>query len=163
MAKMQRDNSLGDYKVIFTTYSQLQMVKGKMTERMNFVRQFGIGNYIILDESHNAGGTAAPTKARSSEQREGEGEAEATGRAGFVRGLVQRSFGSFFSSATYAKRPDVMSLYSSTNMSLAVDNPSQLGDAIKNGGVPMQQAVATMLTKDGQYIRRELDVCRCVV
>jgi hypothetical protein len=40
-------------------------------------------------------------------------------------------------------------------MSLAVDNPSQLGEAIKNGGVPMQQAVATMLTKDGQYIRRE--------
>jgi hypothetical protein len=48
-----------------------------------------------------------------------------------------------------------MDLYSSTNMMLAVDKPSDLADAIKQGGVPMQQIVATMLTKDGQYIRRE--------
>jgi hypothetical protein len=149
MAQMQRDESLGDYKVIFTTYSQLQAVRKQETERQRFIKQFATGNYIILDESHNAGG-AGEAKGKKGEEKE-----EITGRAGFVRGLVQRSFGSFFSSATYAKRPDVMSLYSSTNMSLAVNNPSQLGEAIKNGGVPMQQAVATMLTKDGQYIRRE--------
>ena len=152
MAQMQIDNSLGNppfYKVIFTTYSQLQAVRKNTTERQRFINHFAAGNYIILDESHNAGG-AGEAKGKKGEEKE-----EVTGRAGFVRGLVQRSFGSFFSSATYAKRPDVMSLYSSTNMSLAVDNPSKLGEAIKNGGVPMQQAVATMLTKDGQYIRRE--------
>ena len=152
MVQMQIDNSLGNppfYKVIFTTYSQLQAVRKNTTERQRFINHFAAGNYIILDESHNAGG-AGEAKGKKGEEKE-----EVTGRAGFVRGLVQRSFGSFFSSATYAKRPDVMSLYSSTNMSLAVNNPSQLGEAIKNGGVPMQQAVATMLTKDGQYIRRE--------
>lgn len=156
MRKMMDGESLGDYKVIFTTYSQLQTVKGKVTDRMKFVQQFGAGNYMIFDESHNAGGGGPQrTKARSSEQREAEGSADQTGRAAFVRGLVNAAFGTFFSSATYAKRPDVMDLYSSTNMKLAVDKISQLGEAIKNGGVPMQQVVATMLTQDGQYIRRE--------
>lgn len=149
-------NDLGHYKVIFTTYSQLQTVKGKQTTRMNFVKQFGAGNYMIFDESHNAGG-AGETQARSKEQRDAAkaGESLVTGRAAFVRQLVNAAFGTFFSSATYAKRPDVMDLYSSTNMKLAVDRISQLGEAIKNGGVPMQQVVANMLTTDGQYIRRE--------
>jgi hypothetical protein len=100
---------------------------------------------MIFDESHNAGGTGN-TRAK---------EDKPEGRAAFVRSLVNNAFGTFFSSATYAKRADVMDLYSSTNMSLAVDKPSMLGDAIKYGGVPMQQIVANMLTQDGQYIRRE--------
>jgi hypothetical protein len=148
---LQKNDSLGQYKVIFTTYSQLQNVKGKGTERQNFIKHFGAGNYMIFDESHNAGGAGAePTKA--------EKEANINtiqGRAGFVRSLVQNAFGTFFSSATYAKRPDVMDLYSSTDMSLAVDKLSELSDAIKAGGIPMQQTVAQMLTKVGQYIRRE--------
>jgi len=153
---MMEGESLGDYKVIFTTYSQLQTVKGKVTDRMKFVQQFGSSNFMIFDESHNAGGAGPQrNKARSSEQREAEGSADQTGRAAFVRGLVDRAFGTFFSSATYAKRPDVMDLYSSTNMKLAVDKLSQLAEAIKTGGVPMQQVVANMLTTDGQYIRRE--------
>ncbi len=156
MKEMMAGESLGQYKVIFTTYSQMQTVKGKMTERMRFVKQFGAGNYMIFDESHNAGG-AGETQARTKEQRQAvkEGKPIEAGRASFVRELVGAAFGTFFSSATYAKRPDVMDLYSSTNMKLAVEKISQLSDAIKRGGVPMQQAVATMLTKDGQYIRRE--------
>ena len=156
MKKMREDENLGNYKVIFTTYSQLQTVKGKETERQRFIRDFGLNNYMIFDESHNAGG-GGETQARTKDQRQAEkdGKGLSTGRAAFVRELVGNAFGTFFSSATYAKRPDVMDLYSSTDMSLAVDNPSQLGDAIKHGGVPMQQIVATMLTKVGQYIRRE--------
>ena len=147
MSDMISKNSIGDYKVIFTTYSQLQTVKGQATERQRFISNFAEGNYLICDESHNAGGTG-DAKAK-------EGTDSSTGRAKFVRNLVSNSFGSFFSSATYAKRPDVMDLYSSTNMSLAVDRPDQLAEAIKHGGIPMQQMVANMLTKDGQYIRRE--------
>ena len=156
MRDMMQGESLGEYKVIFTTYSQLQTVKGKVTDRMNFVKQFGAGNYMIFDESHNAGG-AGETQARTKEQREKakNGDSLVEGRAAFVRGLVTAAYGTFFSSATYAKRPDVMDLYSSTNMKLAVDRLSQLGEAIKHGGVPMQQVVANMLTTDGQYIRRE--------
>jgi len=156
MEDMRNKESLGDYKVIFTTYSQLQNVKGKATERQNFISNFGFENYMIFDESHNAGG-AGETQARTKDQKEAakKGESLTTGRAGFVRNLVRNAFGTFFSSATYAKRPDVMDLYSSTNMMLAVDKPAELAEAIKRGGVPMQQIVATMLTKDGQYIRRE--------
>ena len=153
---MQENESLGDFKVIFTTYNQLQTVKGKTTTRQRFIKQFGAGNYMIFDESHNAGGageTQARTKEQQQKQKEGKGLAQ--GRAAFVRDLVQNAYGTFFSSATYAKRPDVMDLYSSTDMKLAVDKLSDLADAIKNGGIPMQQTVATMLAKVGQYIRRE--------
>ena len=153
---MRQKDSIGDYKVIFTIYTQLQTQKGAETERQRFIKHFGAGNYMIFDESHNAGG-AGETQARTKEQKDAakEGKSLATGRASFVRNLVQNAFGTFFSSATYAKRPDVMDLYSSTDMKLAVDKIAALADAIKNGGIPMQQTVAKMLTQVGQYIRRE--------
>ena len=122
--KLRADDSLGRYKVIFTNYSQTQMVKKAATERQAFLKHFGNDGYLILDESHNAGGTSKKSKS----------EDEGTGRSSFIREMVNNSFGSFFSSATYAKRPDVMDLYSSTDMGLAVDNISELGEAIKNEG-----------------------------
>ena len=153
--KIAGDGDIGPYKVVFTTYSQLQTVKGKMTARMRMVQALAQGGYMVFDESHNAGGTQI-TQARTKKDRDAAKAGETTtGRSGFVRQLVRTSFGSFFSSATYAKRPDVMDLYSSTNMMLAVDKPADLAPAIMLGGVPMQQIVATMLTEDGQYIRRE--------
>jgi hypothetical protein len=141
MKQMVRENDLGRFKVIFSVYDSLNTVKGKQTERAKMVEHFGDNNYLILDESHAAGGSG--------------GDPDAISRAGFIRKLVNNSKGSFFSSATYAKRPDVMDLYSTTDMKLAVDNITELAEAIKRGGVPMQQAVANMLTKSGQYIRRE--------
>ena len=156
MTHMMQDGSVGEYKAIFTTYSQMQNVNGKVTTRQEFLEQFAKGNFIIFDESHQAGG-AGGQQARSRDQREQQKQTGSvhTGRSGFARKLIASSGGTFFSSATYAKRPDSMDLYSSTNMMLAVDKPSELTEAIKRGGVPMQQAVATMLTIDGQYIRRE--------
>jgi len=137
-------DDLGPYKVIFTTYAQMQ--GGKETERQRFINHFVQGNYLILDESHEAGGSG--DKSRKKDE-------EATGKAAFIRNLVDASDGTFYSSATYAKRADVMDLYSNTNMRLAVGNISELADAIRNGGIPMQQIVANMLTQEGQYIRRE--------
>jgi len=156
LKQMAVSGDIGNYKVIFTTYNQLQTVKGQATERQRFVKAIGADNYLIFDESHNAGG-AGEGQARTKEQREKEkaGESIVTGRASFVRNLVQNAYGTFFSSATYAKRPDVMDLYSSTDMKLAVDKMADLAGAIKEGGIPMQQIVANMLTQAGQYIRRE--------
>lgn len=148
MKSMITKDSLGDYKVIFTTYTQMQTQDKKETERQRFLKHFANDGYLVLDESHNAGGGGEGRKSK------GEDEGPA-GKAGFVRKLVNSAFGTFFSSATYAKRPDVMDLYSSTDMSLAVDKISALADAIKQGGIPMQQTVANMLTQVGQYIRRE--------
>lgn len=148
MKSMIAKDNLGDYKVIFTTYTQMQTQDKKETERQRFLKHFANDGYLVLDESHNAGGGGEGRK------KKGEEEGPA-GKAGFVRKLVNSAFGTFFSSATYAKRPDVMDLYSSTDMSLAVDKISALADAIKAGGIPMQQTVANMLTQVGQYIRRE--------
>ena len=145
MSEMMKSDSLGNYKVIFTNYSQVQTQNGELPLRANFIDHFSANNYLILDESHNAGGAGEKTR----------GEEGGENRAKFVRKLVANAYGSFFSSATYAKRPDVMDLYSSTDMSLAVENLDDLGEAIKHGGVPMQQTVANMLAQAGQYIRRE--------
>jgi hypothetical protein len=102
---------------------------------------------IAFDESHEAGGQG---KTKASQDREG-----ADNRADFARDLIEKAKGVFYSSATYAKRPDVMDLYAATDMSMAVEKKEDLGEAIAKGGVPMQQVVAAMLAKAGQYIRRE--------
>ena len=155
LAELAGNGDLGRYKVIFSTYSQLQSISGKATERQRFLTTFAKDNFIIFDESHNAGGTGEAQDSRAITKVMKAAGMTVPGRAGFARNLVKLAKGTFFSSATYAKRPDVMDLYSSTNMSLAVDRPADLATAIKAGGVPLQQAVATMLTADGQYIRRE--------
>lgn len=140
---------LEGFDVIFTTYNQMQTVKGERTLRMDMLSALGDGGLLILDESHNAGGTEV-----SGFRKKPVEEGEKTGRAAFVRHLVGIAKGVFYSSATYAKRPEVLDLYSKTDMGLVAD-PNKLKDALIAGGVPLQQAVAAMLAKAGQYIRRE--------
>lgn len=144
LSEFANTGKIGDNDMVFTTYSQMQTVKGKTTERQRFLTAIAPNSILILDESHNAGGQGAAGK-----------EEEGMNRAAFVRDLVQRAQGVFYSSATYAKRPDVMDLYSKTDMRLAVENAEQLAEAIQKGGIPMQQVVAAQLAKAGQYIRRE--------
>lgn len=143
------------YLAIFTTYSQMQTSGGAMPDRMKAIQAIMPNAYLILDESHNAGGTGAAGGRKTAKQLIAERTNGFVGRSGFMRLLVQKAKASFFSSATYAKRPNVMDLYQSTNMIHAVDKPEQLGDAIARGGVPLQQITAAMLAADGQYMRRE--------
>jgi predicted RNA methylase len=139
--------SLGDYDVIFTTYSQMQTIKGgQRTARMDFLEAFSRGGVVIFDESHNAGGNV---------QAKQEVIKSDPTRADFARGIARMAESVFYSSATYAKRPEVMDLYFKTDMGLAVENSAALPAAIRAGGVPLQQVVAAMLAKAGQYIRRE--------
>jgi hypothetical protein len=136
------------YDVVFTTYSQMQPIGGDATARMRFLANISDGAFVILDESHNAGGTEG--KGRGDEE-----EKEELSRATFAREILGRASSVFYSSATYAKRPQSMSLYFKTDMRLAVGDIKQLADLIASGGVPMQQVVASMLARAGQYIRRE--------
>ncbi|HOR26861.1 MAG TPA: strawberry notch C-terminal domain-containing protein [Candidatus Sumerlaeota bacterium] len=131
------------YRAIATTYSQLQTVKGALTWRHEALERAIRGGMLILDESHNAGGS------------ETQNPNAAMARADFVRHLVGQAKGVIYSSATYAKRPSVMDLYRATDMRYAVDNIQDLGEAIKRHGIPMQQVVANMLARAKQYIRRE--------
>lgn len=131
--------------VVFTTYDQMNSVKGKTTERRTFLEAIAPKAMIVMDEAHNAGGQgdvrqkadAAPTRSK------------------WLRAILKDAKGVMYSSATYAKRPDVMDLYSRTDMTKAVDKAEQLPDLITKGGVPLQQVVADMLARAGQYLRRE--------
>ena len=139
-------NGMGAYDAVFTTYDQLNPVKGQDTFRRQFMMNIAPNAVFILDESHNAGGQANIRKKADA----------ADDRAQFVRKMLQASHqGAFYSSATYAKRPDVMSLYFKTDMQYAADDMGKLAEAIERGGIPMQQAVAAELTETGQYLRRE--------
>lgn len=146
LATLDKENLRQHYEVVFTTYSQMQTVAGGDTARRAFLGRIAPNAVLIFDESHNAGGQGAKTKTA---------QGQPANRASLARQLVEAANGVFYSSATYAKRPDVMDLYAATDMKLAVTDVSELGEAIARGGVPMQQAVAAMLAKAGQYIRRE--------
>lgn len=149
LEKLIREGSIEPHDTIFTTYNQMQTIKGgQRTIRQDFLQHFGDGAILIFDESHNAGG--AEKKDKGNQQ-------DTLDRALFARQLIDRAFGVFYSSATYAKRPQVMDLYSKTDMSKAVDSAKSLAPAIEKGGVPLQQAVAAMLAEAGQYVRRERD------
>jgi hypothetical protein len=139
-------------RFVFTTYDQMNASGGRWPERAQAIRAAAPNAMIVMDESHNAGGTAG---GRRGGPREPGSEPE--NRAEFFRDLVEMASGTVFSSATYAKNPTTMSLYRSTNLSLAMPNGNMdgLGSAIEKGGVPLQQVIANAIAADGQYLRRE--------
>jgi hypothetical protein len=143
-AMMQRGN-LGHYSAVFTTYSQLQTVGKKEPLRRNFLRKMAPNAILILDEAHQAGGSKGGWK-----------EAGPPDRADFVRELIDKSSGVFYSSATYAKRADVMDLYARrTDLRLGVSSMTALENILTRGGVPLQQIVASKFVASGQMLRRE--------
>ncbi len=158
-ARLQRvaGGERDDVDVVFTNYSQMQTVKGETTPRQAALSALAPGSIVIFDESHNAGGQGNKGDERKTKKQKAAEEAGTApmNRAQFARSMAAAAHGVFFSSATYAKRPDVMDLYASTDMKLAVANIDNLATAITKGGIPMQQVVASMLTEAGQYVRRE--------
>jgi C-terminal domain on Strawberry notch homologue/P-loop containing NTP hydrolase pore-1 len=140
--------TLGEYNVVFTTYSQMQTVEKSETARRNFLRDIAPNSLFIFDESHNAGGTQAAAENRKF--------GEPPNRSDFVRSLVHRAGGVVFSSATYAKNPYTMTLYASrTGMRHAVEKNTSFVDMVQSGGVPLQQVLASKLVESGTYLRRE--------
>ncbi|WP_052050817.1 strawberry notch C-terminal domain-containing protein [Leptolyngbya sp. KIOST-1] len=143
-AMIQRGN-LGRYSAVFTTYSQLQTVGKKEPLRRTFLRRMAPNAILILDEAHQAGGSKGGWK-----------EAGLPDRADFVRELIDLSSGVFYSSATYAKRADVMDLYARrTDLRLGVSSMTALENILTRGGVPLQQIVASKFVASGQMLRRE--------
>ncbi|MGF1499903.1 MAG: strawberry notch C-terminal domain-containing protein, partial [Elainellaceae cyanobacterium] len=135
-----------NYSAVFTTYSQLQTVGKKEPLRREFFRAIAPNAILILDEAHEAGGTKGGWKAAN----------EPPDRAEFIRELVDLSAGVFYSSATYAKRPDVMDLYARrTDLRYGVSSMTALENILNRGGVPLQQMVASKFVASGQMLRRE--------
>jgi hypothetical protein len=133
------------YDALFTTYSQMMPKSDAPTIRQSLLKALSPRAMIVLDESHEAGGV----------EDTGWDDAE-NSVAKVMRAVAEVARGIIFSSATFAKRAQTMSLYGRTTMSIAVDGKmSALETVLNRGGVPMQQVLSQMLVEDGQYIRRE--------
>lgn len=148
LAEMSNPDALREkYDMVFTTYAQMQTVRGGETARRRFLRAIAPHAILLMDEAHKAGGQGATRQ----------NHAAPMGRAGFARDLISRARRYVtYASATWAKHPNVMDLYFATDLSMAVPNPSDLGEAVARGGVPLQQVMSAMLAESGQYPRREI-------
>lgn len=152
------------YDCVFSTYSQFSMdydsrsakILAKMDAsggrgkkeldaltihssqyKCDFLRDYAKNAIIVLDEAHMASG-------------------EGSAQGFFFRELVASSKGVLYLSATYAKRPDNMPLYSlKTAISEAGLSSDSLSAAFEKGGVALQEVVAADLVKSGQMVRRQ--------
>jgi hypothetical protein len=144
------------YDSIILTYSQLNTTN----EQQRFLSSVADGNQVvvIMDESHDASGKDSMQGAfiRGGQIQRGKG---ADRKTITLPGLLNNKnvVGTMYLSATYAKRPENLPLYFKTLLGRAAKNPEELVNAMKRGGVALQQAIAEALAKVGQYIRRERD------
>ena len=94
---------------------------------------------FILDESHLAAGPTSEVNLSLST-------------------ILPQARGIYYSSATFAKRPDNLGIYAlGTLMSRTGLNHQQMTEALHNGGVPLQQALTSMLAESGELIRAQQD------
>lgn len=131
--KEKRVPAFADF--VLSTYSQFNS-PDKKPEKPSFLNAIAEGTIMILDESHNASGSSQV------------GE--------FLQGVLAKSKGVVFLSATFAKRPDNMPIYAmKTAIRDANMTREELVNAINKGGVALQEVLASQLVKEGQMLRRE--------
>lgn len=151
------------YDYVLTTYSQVsngvyefdengarkekKLAKGKTfgaaalsgQRRRDAIEKLMGNAYLILDESHTAGGNS--------------------GQGNYFQHIIQKAKNVTFFSATFAKRPDNMPIYAlRTAMNEGGMKSSDLIDAVKRGGATLQEIMSQTLTQCGQMIRRERDM-----
>lgn len=152
-----------EYDYVLTTYSQVsngvyefdedgsrkerKLAKGKSfgaaalsgQKRRDAIEKLMGNAYLILDESHTAGGNS--------------------GQGNYFQHIIQKAKNVTFFSATFAKRPDNMPIYAlRTAMNEGGMKSSDLIDAVKRGGATLQEIMSQTLTQCGQMIRRERDM-----
>jgi hypothetical protein len=123
------------YDFIVGTYSQFNSPE-KKPQKPAFLMAVAEGNVMVMDESHNSSGSSN------------------TGE--YLQRVVSKTKGVVYLSATFAKRPDNMPIYAmKTAIREANMSKDELVDAIFNGGVALQEVLASQLVAEGQMIRRE--------
>lgn len=161
---IEKNGKLPDeYDYVLTTYSQVsngvyefdedgnrkerKLAKGKSfgaaalsgQKRRDAIEKLMGNAYLILDESHTAGGNS--------------------GQGNYFQHIIQKAKNVTFFSATFAKRPDNMPIYAlRTAMNDGGMKSSDLIDAVKRGGATLQEIMSQTLTQCGQMIRRERDM-----
>ena len=143
---MQRNAAIADGKmpkgatVVFLTYSQVQNPTQSTQRKIAFVENvLRAGGGLVMDEAHLAAGSDSNTGA-------------------VLRHLADLPKpGVVFSSATFAKRGENMTLYKRAGYSKFFQNDDEMEEALAFGKVPFQQYLAARLTEGGFYLRHELD------
>jgi len=122
--------------LVLVTYSQLCQAGSAKVDWLCRIAEAS-GGQVIVDESHNASGDS--------------------NTAQNVRRILEASGRPpIFSSATYAKRPDNLTVYASVLPALFRNDDIAL--LLRQGGAPLQEAYSQMLAEDGVLIRREHDL-----
>jgi hypothetical protein len=136
--------SLGqDFNCVMLPYSIIS--QGQKQLRRNFLKSIAPNAYFVFDESHNAASSNASSNVLRHSLE-----------------LVEKSKGVLFSSATYAKNPNVFGLYVvKTSLSKAVPSLESINDALKVGGENVAEYIASGLCKEGQMIRRVRSFSDC--
>ncbi|MBQ6275104.1 MAG: strawberry notch C-terminal domain-containing protein [Bacteroidales bacterium] len=150
------------YDYVLTTYSQLAQTwkkskkkneppePGRDFDKYDFLRSLAPRAIFVIDEAHNVAGSKVSGGWGGDESVDGSTQFRA------FKELIERSFGTLFLSATYAKRPENMLVYSFKNcLSDARLDDVQLINAITQGGEALQEVISANLTQEGQLIRRE--------
>ncbi|WP_407330542.1 PLxRFG domain-containing protein [Enterovibrio sp. 27052020O] len=122
------------HSALFLTYSQIS--SDNTGNKRRLLDDLAKNAVFVLDESHSAAGSDSKL-----------------GKA--FQHISEVAHGVAYLSATYAKRPENMSLYMRTDLGLATDNRSQLISAVEQGGLGMQTYIAGKLAEAGQMLRRE--------
>ena len=122
------------YNALFLTYSQIS--SDKNGNKVGLISRLAENAVMVMDESHTAAGQDSKLGLAFQE-------------------LVNNVHGLVYLSATYAKRPDNMLLYTRTDLGHAVENREALVSIISNGGLGMQTYIAGKLAEAGQMVRRE--------
>ena len=143
-----QSGDIGQYNCVFTTYGQL--TDPASTERRELLQALAPKTFLILDESHKAGGPAGgnqPDKKKS----------QTPSCTEFFQSLVKETKGFVASSATAIKDPIVAArlFYETTDLKLAAKGRDKFADHLKAGGVPLQQQVFSMWAESGGCIRCE--------
>jgi hypothetical protein len=116
--------------------------------RMQMFRALGDRAVWVMDEAHEASGNG-DTNFRMMQILKG-------WDINYEEGKYTQPSGAYYSSATFAKRPDNMPIYLMSAIGDAVDDPRRLPDLFTDGGMGLMQATSNMLARSGGYLRREM-------
>jgi hypothetical protein len=152
--------SIGGHDCVLTTYSQLS---GKpSTDRRELLESIADRTFLILDESHKAGGPAGnpqnKTRAKlAKEEQERRAGTYVGSCTEFFQDLVTKTPGFVALSATAIKDPIVASrlFFETTDLKYSAENQESFTRQVKEGGAPLQQYLFDLWTQSGGCIRCE--------
>ncbi|MCM1067475.1 MAG: strawberry notch family protein [Muribaculaceae bacterium] len=137
------DIETSSFEYLMLTYSQLKDAKRDMT-RLDFLTSLCEKHRVlfIFDEAHKS---SSVTAGKISVITQG------------INSILEQcpKTQCVFLSATFAKRPECLITFMRQTMLSSLATNDTLKLAFANGGVPMQEYVASKLANEGQMIRRE--------